>query len=417
MGIRTDRTRWLVLGLAFAVTACGETVEAPARLQATIDTVAGVQRLAYPETGAQALSWRLDTVAVIGGYSAEADEYQFDQVRTGGMVGDALGDLYVLDSGGKRVLGYDATGEFIGVWGREGNGPGEIANPGGIAVAPDGTLWVTDDGNRRVTLIPTRTGDEPASIPLPESAGAVSGDLALTDDGLYGVLATFRFTPGDDSGPPPMPLVHMTLGGVYDDTLWTAERPHMDRIELRSGNQVMVGLIQQAFAPGFRWGRFEDGTFALSEGPEYDIHLLDAEGRELRKIHRDPPARAPTTEDMDRERQRQRDMAPPSNIPGAEQLMEKRLEALTFAEQIPRITGLAVDTQDRLWVGVSVDRPGETDRIDVYDRDGGLLGEIRAPEFFPTLFYGDGLVTQLTADDLEVQQIVVYRLVEDAPGA
>ena len=58
-------------------------------------------------------------------------------------------------------------------------------------------------------------------------------------------------------------------------------------------------------------------------------------------------------------------------------MMEKRLEALTFAESVPRITGLAIDGSDRLWVGVSVNRPGETDRIDVYGRDGGLLGEIR----------------------------------------
>jgi hypothetical protein len=61
-----------------------------------------------------------------------------------------------------------------------------------------------------------------------------------------------------------------------------------------------------------------------------------------------------------------------------------------------------------------VERPGETDRIDVYDRDGALLGEISAPDFFPDLFYGDGLAARLTEDELEVQQIVVYRLEEGA---
>jgi sugar lactone lactonase YvrE len=97
-------------------------------------------------------------------------------------------------------------------------------------------------------------------------------------------------------------------------------------------------------------------------------------------------------------------------------MMEKRLEALTFAEVVPRITGLAVDGADRLWVGVSIERPGETERIDVYDRDGSLIGEIASPEFFPDLFYGDGLVARLTEDELDVQQIVVYRLVEGAAG-
>jgi sugar lactone lactonase YvrE len=97
-------------------------------------------------------------------------------------------------------------------------------------------------------------------------------------------------------------------------------------------------------------------------------------------------------------------------------MLEKRLEALTFAEDVPRITGLLIDDDDRLWAGVSVERPGETDRIDVYAPDGTLLGEIRAPEFFPDLLFGDGRVARLTADDLDVQQIVVYRLVEGPPA-
>lgn len=97
--------------------------------------------------------------------------------------------------------------------------------------------------------------------------------------------------------------------------------------------------------------------------------------------------------------------------------MEKRLEALTFAERVPRITGLAVDSRDRLWVGVSVTRPGETERIDVYASDGSLLGEMRSPEFFPDLLYGDGLVAEITADELDVQQIVVHQLLEEAPAA
>lgn len=398
----------------FALGACSGS-EATTRLEAVADTVSGVPRLTYPERSAPALGWRLDTVAVIGGFAASGDEYQFDQVRAGGVAGDAAGNLYVLDGAGKRVLGYDAAGELVGVWGGEGNGPGELANPGGLGVAADGTLWVPDQGNGRVTLFPTGAGEEPRSIPLPDDAGGIGGAVSPSGDGLYGVLMTFSFRPGDETGPPPLPLVHMSGDGTYDDTLWVAERPPMDRVEARTGNRMMLMLVQQAFAPGFYWDRFADGTFAVAEGPEYLIHLVDASGRELRRIRRDPAARAPTAEDMEAEKQRQRDMAPPSNIPGAEQLMEKRLEALTFADRIPRITGLAVDTRNRLWVGVSVENPGETDRIDVYDREGNLLGELDGVPEVPVEFYGDGLVARLTSDDLDVQQLVVYRLVE-GPG-
>ena len=390
--------------------------EAPATLAAAMDTVNGVPRLTYPEGTAPDLGWRLDTVAVIGGFDAAGDSYQFDQVRPGGVAGDGRGHVYVLDGAGRRVLGFDEAGRPMGAWGRDGNGPGELANPGGLAVAPDGTLWVTDDGNRRVTLIPTAGDLEPESIPLPEDAGALSGRIALTERGLYGVLMTFRFSPGDDSGPPPLPLVHMSLDGIYDDTLWVAERPHMDRVEAQAGNQVMLLLVQQAFAPGFFWGRFSDGTFAVAEGPEYEIHVLDPGGDPLRIVRRDPPARETTPQDMETERQRQRDRAPPGNIPGAEQMREKHLEALTFADRIPRITGLAIDAEDRLWVGVSVDTPGETERIDVYDREGALLGELPDRSGVPLAFYGADLAAELAVDELDVQQVVVYRLVEGAAG-
>jgi len=397
------RTRWLglgfSLGLALTVAACGETVEAPTRLQATIDTVDGVQRLAYPEAGAEELAWRLDTAAVIGGYGTDSEEYQFDQVGPGSMAGDATGNLFVIDQTGKRVLGYDAAGSYLGAWGREGSGPGELQMPTGLGVGAADTLWVLDSSNQRITLLPREPEGEPASVPFPQGSTMMGGRIFPVANGVYGVFAMFSFRPGDDEGPPPRPL---------------APAPKFDRIEVTSGNRVMVMMAQQSFAPRFHWDMFSDGLFALADGPEYDVRIVGPDGIERFRIQRDPPARATTPADEEFERDRMRESSVQGNFPGAEQMAEKRLEALTFAEFVPRITGLAIDTSDRLWVGVSVERPGETDRIDVYDRDGSLLGEISSPEFFPDLFYGDGLAARLTADELEVQQIVVYRLVEAA---
>lgn len=111
-----------------------------------------------------------------------------------------------------------------------------------------------------------------------------------------------------------------------------------------------------------------------------------------------------------------RENAARDDFPGAEQMLEKRLEAMTFAEVIPRITGLIVDGRDRLWVGVSEDAPGRADRIDVYDPEGRLIGEIADPPFFPDLFFGDGLAAHLTRDELDVEQIVLARLIEGEQG-
>jgi hypothetical protein len=404
----------IVVVLALGVSACGEAGGEAPGITAAIDTVSGIQRLSYPESGAPELSWRLDSAAVIGGYGVDSEQYQFDQVGPGSLAGDAGGELFVVDGTGKRVLGYDAAGAFIGSWGREGSGPGELQMPTGLGVGAADTLWVLDSSNRRITLLPRDPEAEPSSVRFPEGSTMMGGRIVPAASGVYGVFAMFSFRPGDDTGPPPRPLVRMGRDGVAEDTVWTAPAPVFDRIEVVSGGNVMVMMAQQSFAPQFHWDRFSDGAFALADGAEYDVRLVGATGQELFRIRREPAARATTEADREFERNRLREASVQGNFPGAEQMMEKRLEQLTFAVVVPRLTGLVIDTEDRLWVGVSVERPGETDRIDVYDRDGSLLGEIQQPEFFPNLFYGDGLAARLTEDELEVQQIVVYSLETEA---
>ena len=51
-------------------------------------------------------------------------------------------------------------------------------------------------------------------------------------------------------------------------------------VEVTSGNQVMVMMAQQSFAPGFHWDRFSNGTFALADGSEYDIRVVGPDGIE-----------------------------------------------------------------------------------------------------------------------------------------
>ncbi|MFQ5747644.1 MAG: hypothetical protein ACE5HF_10565, partial [Gemmatimonadota bacterium] len=120
-----------------------------------------------------------------------------------------------------------------------------------------------------------------------------------------------------------------------------------------------------------------------------------------------------TEEDRAAERDRIREEGEESSRSESERtLLEARLEKTTFADVIPRISGLAVDGRDRIWVGVSEQTPETVERIDVYDRDGVLLGEIANDPLLPDLFYGPGLAAVIRRDDLDVQQIVILRLVE-----
>lgn len=57
---------------------------------------------------------------------------------------DGDGNLYVADTYNNRVEVFDAEGNFIRAWGKQGDRPGTFSRPKGIAVDADGHVWVAD---------------------------------------------------------------------------------------------------------------------------------------------------------------------------------------------------------------------------------------------------------------------------------
>ncbi len=53
--------------------------------------------------------------------------------------------LYVADATLRRVQKFDTSGTYITKWGSIGTGTGQFTTLNGVAVAPDGTIWVVDD--------------------------------------------------------------------------------------------------------------------------------------------------------------------------------------------------------------------------------------------------------------------------------
>ena len=403
--------------------ACGESGPAPG-LVATVDTIDGVERLTYPAEPASGLDWSVDTVAVVGDAFAE-DAYQFDQVTTGGMATDAAGNLYLLDRQGKRVLGYGPDGAHRATYGREGEGPGELSQPISLAVGPGDTVWVSDFSNGRMTGYPKNGGD-PRTIPFPESVGVPGAQLVALDDSF---ITTFRQIfgfrrsasgqmsmsrgGGDSDREPTIPLVR--VNGILEpvDTLWDRPEPPTDMVQLEAAGRIRITIMAREFTPDFNWSAFADGATVVSDSAAYVLHILDPTGTRVRTIARDPAPRPTTEADRELARQRVREEAGDGvRIGGGpdeamqERLVQQRLEKMTFADLIPRIVDVRVDPAGRIWVAVSEETPDEADRIDLYDREGTLLGELR--DFpLPDVFMGTDRIGVLRRDELDVQQVVI----------
>lgn len=425
--------RHLLIALlpALAVAACGDAAGAGMSV-ASIDTIDGIERLTYAADPAGELGWTLDTVAAVGDALAE-DAYQFDQITDERLAGDADGAFYVLDGQGKRVLKYDRTGAHIATYGRSGEGPGELSQPLGMTLGPGDTIWVTDFSNGRLTGYPQGGGDA-RTVPYTEDQGVPSPVLAALEDGgfiqSFRPMFNFRGGPGglqretgSEGERPRIPLVRLTGDARPVDTLWAVPEPPNDMVTLEMDQRVMIMMMTREFWPDLQWRPFSDGTVVVSDTADYFLRFVRPDGTVERVIARHPAARLATEEDREyiRERERERSAAESGGIrigggggpdeATRQKMLEERLSKMTFADRIPRIVDLRVDAMDRLWVAVSEEVPDSIARIDVYDRAGQLLGELR--DFpLPDVFSGTDGIGLLQRDDLDVQQLLITRLVQ-----
>lgn len=411
--------RPLLLLAGLAITACADTQATPTRLAATHDTVGGVPRLLYAATGEPALDWSTDTLATIGDIMGDDPRYQFDDITPPGMSGDAAGNIWLLDASGHRVIGYDSTGTFISSHGREGSGPGEINRAFGMSVGPGDTLWVMEMLGRRLTGFPVAGGE--ARVVSFDVDIVPAPPLAVLDDHVIAEMLQFRPDDGPNQGERHYTLARFASDGSVQDTIFSSPMPEQNVVQIEAGNRRIMMLTTPEFSPSLEWAVFSDGTVAVVDDDRYAIHLLDADGTEHLRIERDAPPRAVTEADREAVRAGIRDQ-PRMRIGGggddamAEEMVKQRLEAMTFAETIPRIERIAVDPQDRLWVLTSADEPDGEQRIDIFDRTGALLGSVHGMEM-PTVFLQHGRAAYLARDeDTDVQQVTLVRLESPMPS-
>lgn len=113
------------------------------------------------------------------------------------VAADRDDNIYVFDAFAQQVHVFDSAGAFSHSIGRQGEGPGELANAANIGVGPAGRVWIPDLRPPRISLF-ERDGTFLTAIPREGYSATGTWDRPVDADGNYTDWKV-RF-PGEDTG-------------------------------------------------------------------------------------------------------------------------------------------------------------------------------------------------------------------------
>ena len=144
---------------------------------------------------------RIQKFDAAGAYLLGWSTPENEKGRPTGLRVDDAGDLWVADTHYHRVLHYSPDGTLRSEFGSEGTGPGQFLYPTGIAIAADGSIFVSEyGGNDRIQVFTRegkllrswgRYGTGPGEFARPQGL-AIAGDRIYVADAANHRVQVFR---------------------------------------------------------------------------------------------------------------------------------------------------------------------------------------------------------------------------------
>lgn len=372
-----------------------------------------------PDVIVNAVSEEVFTVGSVAG-----DDWDtFGSVEAVGF--DEEAKLHILDAQADHILVVGPDGSLIRTVGGRGEGPGEFNSPRELIVARDGSCTVV--GITQIDLL-NPGGEFVRRVAMnPKTTGLVRADLALPDGRL--VTSMILRIGDDEEAGEGRPIYAFSLDGGGAEVLYTAwqlpeEEEDLVEAESSSAGMLMRMSAGRAFEPPLALDVLTDGRLALVDSIGYRIKLIAPDGIVTGTVER-PIVPLPVDERiMEAERERYRETTASlaeigrrADLPFPVQFEREGAEELAFADEVPVLTGIKVDWEDRIWVGrTGPTGDGDDGPIDIVTPDGSYVGTL-PPDGLrtPDAFGPGGLMAYIETDELDVQTVRVVRLIALEP--
>lgn len=384
--------------LALALAACGTDTESASEM--LVEDSAGVRIVQHTGTPDAEPPFAFAPEPLYRHGDGPGD-YTFARIWRGTLLGD--GSAAIFDAGSSEVVRLNPDGTFHSLLAPAGEGAGEVSRlvTSMFALGQDGIL-ILDRGQTRSSLFADGTLAHTASIL--DLRGATSLWPMGVDDADGFLVATSSFLPGFEGE---WLLGHMAR---YD--------PETGAVDTVASYQYVPGESNPAPGVGRVLASGGQFVYVRTDIPEVVWHLADGTVRQIARWQLDP--RYLTEEYLEVIEPILRDRLRFAN-PGAS---DEEVESMTSRNMARHEADLGNpieyfkspfgDAEGRVWLPTSMPGiPGEgVSPYTVISPDGEWLGMVDGPPGLRILDVGWGRVLGVMTDEMGVESVVVYELVE-----
>lgn len=346
-------------------------------------------------------TWRLRPLLVLGD---PRDGAPFGEIRSVDVAPD--GSVWVLDRADGRVTVWSPSGRLVRSFGGRGSGPGEVVTPGYVRALADGGAVVGEvfpPRLHRYDPAGRHTGTERIE-PSPEGPALLATMAQWRVRRSGEAFARLSYASPSHLDGTPVVLARIEDGGAMDTLLQWTERTTPAR-------------LPRIFEADWSWDLAPGGSVVVAPGTPYELRVHDAAGTLDRKVLLGaPPVRV--TRALER-RARERFFERFAGEDVSEAVLRDLGDRLEVASTLPQIQGVHVSERDGdVWVEApTAERTGELEEAgawDVFDREGGYLGRVEPPPGFRLEGVRGDLLFGIERDSLGVTRARVYRLSREA---